>query len=542
MNARKISSIIMTALLVVGALSGCKKNVEVAVTDNKSTTDITFPLKEKITLTEWVPFSSTLIKTLDENKVYQELEKKTNIHIKFIHPAAGQEAEAFNIMIASNDLPDIIQNAPSMYAGGPDKAIDDNVYVKLNDYIDKYAPNYKKLRMSDPEISRQTQTDAKNIYAFNCIQTAEEPAWDGLTVRKDWLEDLGLQAPKTIDEWHNVLVQFKEKKGATAPLLFSFGWELEANSAFSSAYNVTPGFYNENGTVKYGPVQPGYKSFLTTMAQWYKEGLIDKDFATRDYKGANALFTSGKAGAKFNGYGDFGGYNSAGKKIDPKFALLSVANVPVKEGDKLHFRTTNTKNKGSDGIITTANKHIPETVKWFDYAYSDEGFLLFNYGVEKTSWDWKEGAVPDIDKAFYPEALKSQNKFPQYNDFMLVNPDGSAFWDLISEYKVHLSAYLRDPMADGGMDGDVKQAMDEWTKPGNDWVMPPVTHTNAENQEITSIMSDVNTYINEMNLRFVMGNEPLSKFDDFTSKVKSMGIDKVTKDKQAALERYGSRK
>lgn len=531
--------VLMFAVLVAGSFSGCKKVDEKPVIDTKSPSDISFPLKEKITLTAWQPFSSTLIKTLDENKVYQELEKRTNIHIKWTHPVLGQETEAFNIMMASNDLPDLIQSPPVAYTGGPDKAISDKVYVKLNDYIDKYAPNYKKLRASNPEIARQTQTDAQNIYAFNCIQLGEEPAWHGIIVRKDWMDELGLQTPKTIDEFHNVLVQFKDKKGIKTPFLFNFGdiW----SGSFISAYNVINDFYQENGTVKYGLIQAGYKSFLTTMNQWYKEGLIDKDFATRDAKGRDAFFTSGKAGAMMQAYGSFGGYMTAGKKIDPKYAILAIANLPVNEGDKLHFRQTNFFNKGSDSIITSANKHIAETVKWLDYGYSDEGFLLFNYGVEKTSWDWKTGPVSDIDKPFYPETLKNQNRFPQYNDFMLKNPDGTAFWDLVGEYKVHQQAYLRDPMADGGLEGAVMQSMTEWSKPGNDWVMPTISHTDVENQEVSATMNDINTYITEMNFKFVMGTEPLSKFDEFVSKINGMGIDKVIKDKQAALDRYNKR-
>lgn len=541
MITKKIATIIMTTLLVTSSFSGCKKSEKKTVVDTKSPSDISFPLKEKITLTNWVPFSSTLIKSLNENKVYQELEKKTNIHIEFIHPALGQETESFNIMMASNDLPDIIQGPPVAYPGGSDKAISDNVYVKLNDYIDKYAPNYKKLRDSNPEIARQTQTDAKNIYAFNCIQLGDEPAWAGTIVRKDWLEELGLEAPKTIDEFHNMLVQFKEKKGVEVPFSFNFSWLLGTSASFLSAFNVTNDFYNENGTVKYGPIEEGYKSFLTTMNQWYKDGLIDKDFATRDDKGRDALFTSGKAGSMMQLYGAFGGYNTAGKKVDPKFSILAVANLPVKEGDKLHFRQTNFNNKGADSIITTSNKHIPETVKWLDYGYSDEGFLLYNYGVEKTSWDWKEGSVPAIDKPFYPETLREQNKFPQFNNFMLNNPDGTAFWDLVAQYKVHQQAYLRDPMANEGMGGDVKQSMEEWSKPGNDWIMPLISHTDVESQEISAAMGDINTYITEMNFKFIMGVEPLSKFDEYASKIKEMGIDKVIKNKQAALVRYGKR-
>jgi putative aldouronate transport system substrate-binding protein len=565
MDTRKISAILLAAFLITGIFTGCgtanntsadvstaaSTEAAQAVEGSAASTEaapasdaITFPLKEKITLKCWIPFSSNTIKTMAENKVVQELEKRTNIHIEYTHPAAGrdQEVESFNLMIASNDLPDIISNSSTKYPGGDDKAISDSVYVKLNDYIDKYAPNYKKIRESNKDIAAETITDAGNIPYFTCIQIASEPAWDGLIIRKDWLDDLGLQMPASIDDWHNVLTQFKEKKGATVPLLLNqFGWQDLNGFPLSSAYNVVNDFYNENGTVKFGPLEPGFKDYLATLNQWVKEGLIDKDFVTRDEKGDDALFTSGKAGAMTACYGWFGNYNVAGKKVDPDFTIAGVPNVPAKAGDPVHFRQTNFYDKGSYTYITSVNKYIPETVAWLDYGYGEDGFLLNNYGVEGMSWEWKDGPVPDVDKPFYPETLRDGNRHPEYTDFMLKNPDGLAFWDLVSEYKIHQQAYMRDPMANGGMDADVQQSMVAWSSPGNDWVMPLLSHTDEENQALTPIKNDVDTFVKEMRLKFILGKEPLSKFDDFTAQIRKMGIEDAIKIKQAALDRYSKR-
>ena len=96
----------------------------------------------------------------------------------------------------------------------------------------------------------------------------------GPIVRKDWLDELGLSMPETIDEWHNVLTQFKEKKGAAAPLAYHDN--MLRNGDFIGAYGIKMDFFIENGKVVYGPYDKRYKDFLTTFAQWYKEGLIDK--------------------------------------------------------------------------------------------------------------------------------------------------------------------------------------------------------------------------------------------------------------------------
>ena len=91
-------------------------------------------------------------------------------------------------------------------------------------------------------------------------------------LRQDWLNDLGLEVPTTISEWKNVLQQFKEKKGASAPLSMApngFVW-----ACFVDAYNTTRDFYIDNGKVVYGPAEPQYKDFLKEMNDWYKDCLL----------------------------------------------------------------------------------------------------------------------------------------------------------------------------------------------------------------------------------------------------------------------------
>ena len=99
---------------------------------------------------------------------------------------------------------------------------------------------------------------------------------------KDWLDELGLEVPTTMDEWHTVLTAFKEKKGAAAPYTFEYtNNQYLTSDPFAYAYGTNRSFYvGSDGKVHFGATEEGYKEFLTTMAQWYGEGLIDPDLAT----------------------------------------------------------------------------------------------------------------------------------------------------------------------------------------------------------------------------------------------------------------------
>ena len=75
--------------------------------------------------------------------MFQEMEKATGTKVEFLHPTSGSTgSEAFQILLASGDYPDMIEYSWASYAGGPQQAIDDGIIISLNDYLEDYAPNY----------------------------------------------------------------------------------------------------------------------------------------------------------------------------------------------------------------------------------------------------------------------------------------------------------------------------------------------------------------------------------------------------------------
>lgn len=516
MKSKRVLSIVLTGILTVITAAGCGKKEPVASNTNDT--------NEKITIKYWVPFTpNQYIKSLNESLMYKELETRTNVHVEFIHPAEGQESEQFNLMVNSKDLPDVIQTYAGDYKGGMDKAISDGVYLKLNDLIDKYAPNFKKLRQDDPELARQTITDQGNIYAFPVIgEDKNEPAWWGPVIRKDWLNDLGLKEPTSIDEWYNVLTQFKEKKNSQTPLMIRKNG-IDSYGAFVSAFDIGPGFYKKGNSVKYGPMEAGFKDYLITMSKWFNEGLVDKDFATRDRKSRDAAITSGKAGAYITEYALVDQYAAAIKGTDAKAEFAPTVQPSLKPGGNVQYRVVNNRNGGYEAVITTASKHPERIVKWFDYAYSKEGYMLFNYGIEGTSYKMVDGK-------------------PQFSELLTKNAEGLDFWTVVNKYKLEVGPYLRDYKAVPEFTKIDLDCMDKWTKAGTDYVIPPTNLTPEESENYSGIMGDIGTYKDEMVLKFIMGKEPLSKFDDFVEQLKKMRIQEAIKIQQAALDRYNNRK
>lgn len=530
-------SITMSITILAGCGAKTTSESSSTLTSNESIAKVgnpTLPIVSKpTTIKIWAPTSADITKTmknLGESEYYKELEKRTGVHVEFTHPAIGQEQASLNILIASGDYPDIVQldTGGYPYPGGLDKGISDGVILKLNDLINKYAPNYNALVNSASDIKKGSITDTGNIGAFFGTTPKEnQPAWYGMAVRQDWLDDLGLKTPVTYDDWEIMLKAFKDKKGATAPLMLNYTG-FSNFDIFNAGFGVGAKFYQVDSKVKFGPMESGYKDYLTMMSKWYNEGLIDKDFTTKqDFVPSTTFTETGKTGA-WNDIYYLLSVDKAQSK-DTKYRAVAVP-APVKTvGEALHLRQTNVRVGNAHWVITKNCKDPVTAVKWLDYNYSPDGAMLAAYGIK--------------DKTY---TIGTDGK-PAFNEFMTKNPDGLSLSQAMAKY-------VKPSVNGGGSEYHwerelVDQPKDNLDAPGiwgnnNDgsYYIPPTMFTTDEGTEYAQIMGDINTYISEMNVKFIMGQEPLTKYDNFVSRVKSMNIDKAIKLQQAALDRYNARK
>ncbi|WP_052486997.1 extracellular solute-binding protein [Gordoniibacillus kamchatkensis] len=489
-------------------------------------------------LTYWVanhPAAAAQMKSYADMEMYKELEKISGVKVEFQHPPldTAQAKEQFNLMMASNQLPDVIEYGWTGFPGGPEKAIQDGKIIKLNDLIDKYAPNLKKLLADHPDWKKQITTDNGSIYAFPFLRGDDKVrVFFGPAIRQDWLDKLGLKMPTTIDEWYNVLKAFKEKdpngNGKPDEIPFYIDKDLLGTDApFLGAWGINYSFYQDGGKVKFGPIQPEYKDFLTTMNKWYKEGLLDKDFAAPNDKLLDNKMTTNQLGATvtYNG-GGIGKYAGLMKDKDPNFKLVAAPYPVLKAGDKSIWGQKDFASNGVGAAITTADKNPVETVKWLDYAYGEKGDLLFNYGIEGASYTMQNGkAVLKPELLNPPAGVSAQQAIAKYT-----RATWSAPFVLSDNFQLQ---YLVLPQQ--------KDALAIWSKPTAERKMPLVTPTQDESGKFASIMTDINTYKDEMLLKFIMGVEPIDNFDKYVKKIQSMGIDDAIKIQQAALERYNKR-
>ncbi|GLC30895.1 extracellular solute-binding protein [Clostridium omnivorum] len=536
---KKLKGMVTAAValtLSAGLLTGCaqKGKSDASKQTSGKTGEVSYPIKTDVSLKYWLPLNanlSTSKKNLGETEFAKELQKETGIKVEYIHPAQGQEKEKFNLLLASGDLPDLIENDWSSFPGGPEKAIKDGSILKLNDYIDKYAPNLKKFLQEHPDIDKACKTDSGSYYMFPFIRSDDSlTVYYGPTMRADWLKELNLPVPTTMDEWETTLKAFKEKKGATAPLTFDL---KEIFGAFAGAYGITygagvgNGYYVDNGKVKFGPMQPGFKDFVTTFNKWYNEGLLDKNFATVDKKIKASDMLSGKSGATL-AYcgGEIGVWMNAMKDKDPNYNLVGVPYPSAVKGQKAASGQLQMKATGQGIAVSAKTKNIEQAIRFLDYGYSKAGMDLYNFGIKDVSY-------------------KIVNGKPVYTDLILKNPDKLSQAQAMALYMRTYSGpfiQLKEYIDNYYQLQNQKDAIKAWVNTdAPKTLIPAVTALPEESSELSKMENEITTYVDEMFLKFVMGQEPISNYDKFTSQIQKMNIDKVLKIKQSALERYNKR-
>lgn len=241
---------------------------------------ISYPLFDDVqTFTLWTsssPDLSEIISDLNMYLVFAELEKVTNISWDATLVSFFSSTEQFQLMVASQEYTDVVCRALESYTGGVDHAIEEEFLIDHSTLIEENMPNLLGWFDTYPELKKQMSSVEGNIGGFPKIYKEPSDVNQGGCIRRDWLEELGLDAPATYDELHDILVQFKDKKNAVAPLVLSMQNGVQPD--LLNGMNIGSGFYQVDGEVRFGPMQPEYKEFLAMMNSWYNEGLLSDSF------------------------------------------------------------------------------------------------------------------------------------------------------------------------------------------------------------------------------------------------------------------------
>ena len=484
---------------------------------------------ENVNLRYWMPRpqGSSSMFEMSEHRVYQELERVTGVHVEFEYPYSNTVDRQLTMLRESDDLPDIIEwNWLWNYPGGPDAAIDEELILPLRDLILQHAPNLFKQIADDEEVLGSITTETGRIYVFPYLRIEAETRVDGgLMIRQKWLDQTGFPMPATINDWRNLLLTMRDTDFGTTghgqeypfffPVFrFSVSAEaptyyfLEETNAFAGSWGTSHGMFRDgSGKVKYGPVQSEYRDMLVELNRWYEEELIHPNLASPG-GGSSFLGTVSKCGATIGAYG-FMDYLEPLNYLPAPTPVLDEGVTPI--GSELQP----VYGAARSAAIAASSENAVNAARFLDVAYSEWGYLLFNFGIEGASFEFDRGEpiLSDDVVSGYRESVKRSAEFA--SDLMthtraLIGGPYVASASVLRQ--------IRDP------EGFASETANPWSIGARPAADRFVAYDRGRYDEYQSIMEPITRHARANFSAFVVGQRPIAEFDVFVREIEALQL------------------
>ena len=510
-------------------VNGEEKEKETAADSNLNPSG--FPIvKEPISLTFFTGKDATNSNKFEETLVWQEYAKKSNIQVNFQLVPFESLTEKRNLALASGDYPDVFYTARLSANDLMKYGSQQKVLIPLNDLIDQYAPNFKKLLDQYPDLRKGLTMPDGNIYSFPTFYSPDflpvligTPLW----INKKWLDQLNMQEPQTIEDFYKYLQAVKTTdlngngqadeipySGSSVNVIkyqFQGSWGL-GNRGLGHLYiDMDP----DKDQLRFYRLDPKYKEVLEFIHKLYAEELIDPEIFTIKDAAFRAKGAEGNLGSAIT--------NNAGTAFNlDHYVGLGALKGP--HGDQLYSHVGVPLVQPGSMAITNKNKYPEATVRWMDYFYGNEGALFYFMGIEGVTYTKKpDGSLEYVeDITNNPNGLTMTQARTKYFTW-----NGGSYPAIVQE------EYF--PMQSSSIEAGKKVAD---YKPTEIWNR--FTYTEEESEFMTSVGADIQTFILETEAKLIAGDMSFDEWDKYTDTVKKMGLDKYMEIEKAAYERYKS--
>ena len=486
------------------------------------------PLEYSIWLT-YAPFAADLVntETMEGMLILDTLQELTNIHFKVTAANGVAEQDNFNLMIAAGDYCDILSSM-SFYNTGLEGAVEEGILQDLADILPEQCPTYWSYLSANNDALMRAYTDSGYMPTIFGLYPEEGQEAIGMVIRQDWLEEFRMGVPATYNELYAYLEMSKAVKDAMFDLPRTDGliWDL----AYGENVEIG-GFEVVDGKVEYGQAQNGFKEYLRFMHRLYQNQIISQDFFSD-----TAADLSSTARLNFAG-----GLNSlvqisASNTVD--VLTNATENIPMAVLPYISVSGTVENHVGSNTLVgitkdddpwafSTECDNIEPLLEMVEFLYSDEGYMLTNYGIEDITY------------------TLDTNGDPQYTDLIIHNPDGLSYFFASYIYVTNPASsnfpYINDLRKTFYDFNDNQWEVFDGLKSLSDCTYNYPAYavmTTAEAANYAAIDSEISTYADSRILEFITGAADIdAEFDAYVDTLYSMGLQDMVDIKQAAYDR-----
>ncbi|MDU0205443.1 extracellular solute-binding protein [Paenibacillus sp. MAH-36] len=412
-----VSTVAMTT--IVGCSSGGKEAATTPSSSGSSAPAAATPAQQQtpLDLNIMLPIFKTNFPK-DDGPVVTEIEKKTNtnIHLEWVPNASY--TDKFNITLASGKLPSIIY-VPDVKNPSFVNAAKSGAFWEVG----KYLKDFPSLSQANSIIMNNSSIDGKNYGVYRGRALGR----NGINYRKDWLEAVGMQPPKTIDDFYNMLKAFKEKDPDKNGKNDTYGMVMvKWTGQWASSFDIMKLWFGApnkwgvvNGKLVPEHQTPEYLEALKFMKKLYDEKLVNQDFAVFDSAKWNDPVVNNQAGVIID-------VTDNAARLDDK--IHQTLTKDGKDKPDIHYIDNMIGVTGKDGLKALPTSGfagllaIPKSsvkteddmkrvLKFLDQMNSPELTTMAGYGLEGKHYT-KEGdaVVPSKDSALLESEVEGLNQ------------------------------------------------------------------------------------------------------------------------------------
>ncbi|MDN4609896.1 ABC transporter substrate-binding protein [Arthrobacter burdickii] len=513
-------------------LSGCSGSGGAAETPDKSeelglnTTGL--PIVDETLTLSFGGTKSALAPDYADMQLVQQWQQDTNIAIEWENLPEQVYLEKKNLMLASDELPDVLYNT-----GLTDAEVVQNgsngTLLPLEDLIEEHAPTLSGILDQRPDIRAAITASDGHIYTLPSVEElglVQHPNF--LYINKAWLDALGLPVPRTIDEYHAALEAFKTKDPNGNGLSDEIPLSFRTDSFAANPHDLIAALggqpeNNDHRIVRDGKVEftantDEYKAGVDGLADWYSDGLIDPESFSQDDV---AYLSKGKSETAI--LGSFFWWElkeMVGEDRMGDYTILGV--LEGVNGEKLASVSNNQEISRGAMAITRANQYPAATMRWADRLFDPAMSAQANWGpIGVTLEENSDGVLVQIPApAGEAEGERRQKvapggpKITTAEDFETVvapEPRAKERQDLVNELYAPFKA--------------------------ND-AYPPVMLSVEELEQTSFPVTDINGLVKEKFASWIVNNTVEQEWDAYVSQLDTMGIDEVIATYQQAYDRF----
>ena len=340
-----------------------------------------------------------------DNPVAKAITEATGVTLDVSYPVAsqGDAKEDVALMIANDEYPDMIYAkgaATDLYQAG--------ALIDMTDLIEKYGPNIKKMYGAEMEKLKWSQDDP-GIYQLSYSGVNQKTLTTGGSCQIQWaaLKENDYKYPKTLDEYEKMIKSYLAAHPKTEDGLDMIGitmsasdwhWMITLGNPAGLIADASPDngqwIIDDEYNVHYKHVTDEEKEYFKWLCRMYNEGILDPNFATQTDDDYIAKVASGRVVAITDAewhYSQCEATLVADGKVDQTYVGLPVTLREDQVEKALMYQGTTV---GWGMAITKSCEDPVRAIKFLDYLCSDEGQILYHWGIEGENYFLDDDGQP----------------------------------------------------------------------------------------------------------------------------------------------------